>query len=181
MAVSPNGRHLYATSEVATATGTQGTLSTIDLRRAEEDPSRSVTSTVWAGCAPVRVVASKSSVYVTARGSDELLAFSAANLVANPGSALVGHIGVGESPVGLALVDHDERVIVADSNRFDVNDVNSTLAVVSAAGNGSLELLGYLTAGGFPRDMVVSPNGESLVVCDFDSGDIEDLDVSTLP
>ena len=36
MATSPNGRYLYATSEAATASGEEGTLSTIDLRRAEQ-------------------------------------------------------------------------------------------------------------------------------------------------
>ena len=62
MAISPNGRYLYATSEASTQTGTEGTLTTIDLRRADEQPSRSVVSTVWAGCSPVRVVATGSSV-----------------------------------------------------------------------------------------------------------------------
>jgi DNA-binding beta-propeller fold protein YncE len=49
MATSPDGRYLYATSEAVTDTSGEGTLSTIDLRRAEQDPSRSVISTVWAG------------------------------------------------------------------------------------------------------------------------------------
>lgn len=62
MAISPDERYMYATSEAAKETGTQGTLTTIDLRRAEEQPSRSVISTVWAGCSPVRMVATSSSV-----------------------------------------------------------------------------------------------------------------------
>ena len=69
MTISPDGRYLYATSEAATESGTQGTLTTVNLRRAEERPSDSVVSTVWAGCSPVRVVATESSVYVTARES----------------------------------------------------------------------------------------------------------------
>jgi DNA-binding beta-propeller fold protein YncE len=181
IATSPNGRYLYATSEAATATGAEGTLSTIDLRRAEQDPSRSVISTVWAGCSPVRVVASGSMVFVTARGSDDLVEFSAAGLVSNPESAMVGQVRVGESPVGLALVHHNNRIVVADSNRFSVGGATSNLAVVSTSDNASLRLLGYVGAGGFPRDMTVSPNGKSLIVSDFDSGDIEELGVSTLP
>ena len=35
MAISPNGRYLYATSETFKRPGTEGTLTTIDLRRAE--------------------------------------------------------------------------------------------------------------------------------------------------
>lgn len=72
--VSPDGRYIYATSEVSRSDdAASGTLTTIDLHRAETDPSRAIISTVGAGCQPVRVVATGSSVYVTARGSDELL------------------------------------------------------------------------------------------------------------
>ena len=181
MAISPNGRYLYATSEAATAVGGEGTLSTIDLRRAEHDPAGSVVSSVWAGCSPVRVAAAKSMVYVTARGSDDVIAFSATGLVATPESAMVGQVQVGESPVGLALVDHNRRIVIADSNRFTVGGATSNLAVVSTSQNGALSLLGYVGAGGFPRDMTVSRNGKSLVVSDFDSGDIEEVVVATLP
>jgi DNA-binding beta-propeller fold protein YncE len=181
MAISPNGRYLYATSEAVTPTGGEGTLSTIDLRRAEHDPSRSVISTVWAGCSPVRVVATRSDVYVTARGSDDLIAFSAADLVSNPTAAMIGQVPVGEAPVGLALVQQGKRIVVADSNRFSVGVAASNLAVVSTSNDGSLRLLGYVGAGGFPRDMAVSPNGKVLIVSDFDSGDVEEIGVSTLP
>ena len=181
LASSPNGRYLYATSEAVTANGGEGTLSTIDLSRAEHDPSRSVISTVWAGCSPVRVVASRSTVYVTARGSDDLLEFSVRGLMSNPESARIGAVQVGESPVGLALVDHDREIVVADSNRFSVDGATSNLAVVSTSDNGSPRLLGYVRAGGFPREMSVSPNGSFLIVSDFDSGDVEEIDIPTLP
>lgn len=94
---------------------------------------------------------------------------------------MVGRVQVGESPVGLALVDHDNRIVIADSNRFTIGGATSNLAVVSTSHNGALRLLGYVNAGGFPRDMTVSRNGKSLVVSDFDSGDIEEVVVSTLP
>jgi DNA-binding beta-propeller fold protein YncE len=181
MAVSPNGRYLYATSETASSTDTEGTLTTIDIRRAERDPSHSVISTVWAGCSPVRVAASSTSVYVTARGSDALGAFSAADLVTDPGSAMTGQIAVGESPVGLALVAHDSEVVIADSNRFDASGVISNLAVVALKGAASPKLLGYVDAGAFPRDMTVSPDGKTLIVSDFDAGDVEELALNTLP
>jgi DNA-binding beta-propeller fold protein YncE len=181
VAMSPNGRYLYATSEAATATDTEGTLTTIDVRQAEHDPSHSVISTVWAGCSPVRVAASSSAVYVTARGSDALVKFSAAELVADPGSAVAGLIAVGESPVGLALVDHDTEAVIADSNRFDAPGVTSNLALVTLKGTESPRLLGYMMAGAFPRDMTVSPNGKTLIVSDFAAGDVEEVDLVTLP
>ena len=180
MAISPNGRYLYATSEAAVDTGTEGTLATIDLRRAEKDPSRSVISTVWAGCGPVRVVATRTSVYVTARESDQLLDFSPPDLVSHPASALIDRVQVGEAPVGLALVDHDKTVVIADSNRFNANGATSNLAVVAVAGR-SLQLVGYVVAGDFPRDMAVSPDGTTLVISDYGSGDLQEVDVGTLP
>jgi DNA-binding beta-propeller fold protein YncE len=180
MAISPDGRYLYATSEAATETGTEGTLTTIDLRRAEERPSRSVISRVWAGCSPVRVVATSSSVYVTARESDQVLDFSASDLVSQPASALIDRVQVGEAPVGLALVNHHKTVVIADSNRFNANGATSNLAVVAAAGR-SLRLVGYVVAGDFPRDMAVSPDGTTVVISDYGSGDLEEVDVGTLP
>ncbi len=180
MAISPDGRFLYATSEVATPSGQEGTLTTVDLHRAEVDPSRSVVSTVWAGCSPVRVVATKSSVYVTARGSDDLLEFSAPALASHPASALVGKVAVGEAPVGVALVEHGTRIVVADSNRFEVGGAEANLAVISDRGS-SLALEGYVGAGDFPRDMAVSRDGATLVVSDYGSGDLEQVAVRTLP
>jgi len=180
MAISPNGRFLYATSEASTDTGTEGTLTTIDLRRAEEQPSRSIVSTVWAGCSPVRVVATSSSVYVTARESDELLEFSASDLVSHPASASIGRVQVGEAPVGLALANRDRTVVIADSNRFNANGATPNLAVV-AAEKKSLHLLGYVAAGDFPRDMAVSPDGRTVVISDYGSGDLEEVDIGSLP
>ncbi len=109
IAVAPNGRYLYVTSESA-ATGesagegeSEGTLTTIDLKEAERRPSHAIVSTVAAGCSPVRVVATGSSVFVTARGSDAVLRFSASGLIDQPAAAFEGSVQVGAAPVGLAL------------------------------------------------------------------------------
>ena len=57
-------------------------LEVISLRRAERDPARSVVAAVQAGYLPVRVITSADGtvVWVTARASDALLAYSAARL-----------------------------------------------------------------------------------------------------
>ena len=128
----------------------------------------------------MRVVATRSSVYVTARESDELLEFSATDLASQPASALIGQVEVGEAPVGLALANHDGTGVVADSNRFGANGATSNLAVVRAAKT-SLRLVGYLPAGDFPRDMAVSPDGATIVLSDYGSGQVEEVDVGTLP
>jgi DNA-binding beta-propeller fold protein YncE len=185
VAVSPDGRLLYATSEAqrgARSAGV-GTLSVIDLAKAESDPQRSVVSTVTAGCSPVRVVVSRDgkTVWVTARGSNALLAFSASSLVSDPGHAEVAQVKVGEAPVGLALVNNDTRVVVADSNRFGAPGTSSDLSVADtdAALHGRPAVLGTIPAGSFPREMAV--NGNTLLVTNYDAGQVEAIDTRTLP
>jgi DNA-binding beta-propeller fold protein YncE len=94
LAVSPDGRWIYATSQTrkgGTSTGRRaGTLTAISLRRAETKPAAAVVATVPAGCSPVRVITSADGnvLWVTARGSDAVLGFSATRLRADPRHAL---------------------------------------------------------------------------------------------
>jgi DNA-binding beta-propeller fold protein YncE len=185
-AVSPDGRYLYVTSELAAGQhglAKPGTLSVINIKRAETDPAHSVVSTVSAGCQPVRVVVSGDgqTVWVTARASDALLAFSAAELVKSPALALRAAVRVGEAPVGLALVRDDTRVVVADSNRFGAPGAKSALTVVNVAAAlaGRPAILGTIPAGSFPREM--SADGRSLLVGNFASAQLEDISVPSLP
>jgi len=192
LAISPGGRLLYATSEVASARpprpgglGGSGTLSVIDLREAETDPAHSVVATVTAGCGPVRVITSADGgvVWVTARESDTLLGFSAARLLSAPARSLIARVQVGAAPVGLALVRGGRQVVVADSNRFGRPGAATGLAVVSAAAALARRpaLAGYLRAGTFPRQMAVEPGGRTLLVTDFGSRQLETVNVTDLP
>lgn len=185
MAFSPNGRWLYATSEVALhGTGDAGTLTVINAKTAESQPAKSVVATVGAGCEPVRVITSASSVvWVTARASDALIGFSAAKLISAPKEALVAVVRVGTAPVGLALVDSGSKIVVADSDRFMARGATSSLAVVDVADAlaGRKALVGYLRAGGFPREMALLPDGHTLLVGNFTSEQIESVDVTGLP
>jgi DNA-binding beta-propeller fold protein YncE len=211
LAVSPDGRWLYATSEIAGPgqhpLGTRapagpaiprseaaaadiepdqppGTLTLIDLRRAETDPAHSVVATVDAGCEPVRVItaADGTQVWVTARASDDLLCFSAARLATDPSRALVAVVRVGEEPVGLAAVRDDALIVVADSNRFSTAGAHSALTVVSVADtlDGRPALVGDIPAGQFPRDMTAAPNG-TVLVANFSSSQVEQVDTATIP
>jgi DNA-binding beta-propeller fold protein YncE len=186
MAVSPDGRWLYVTSELAAdpLIGRQGSLTVISMARAESDPAASVVATVDAGCSPVRVITSAdgSVVWVTARGSDQLLGFSAARLRTDPAHSLVASVGVGEAPVGLELVDHGSKIVVADSNRFSAPGATSSLCVVdvAAALAGRPALIGYLPAGGFPREMALEPAGQTLLVTNFGSQQLESVGVASL-
>ena len=206
MAVSPDGRWLYATSEGAVASqhpvsfgspgGCQGhvpgtvpgeppgTLTVVDLSRAETDPARSVTATVDASVQPVRVVtaADGSQVWVTARGSDDVLCFSAARLAGDPAHALVAAVRVGSEPVGLAAVRGGTLLVVADSNRFAATGQGSALSVVSVSATlaGRPAIVGDIPAGMFPRDMALSPNG-TLLVSDYASAQVQAIATASLP
>jgi DNA-binding beta-propeller fold protein YncE len=185
LAFSPDGRWLYSTSEAQSTTNESGTLDVISASRAESDPGGSVVASVTAGCNPVRVITSAdgSVVWVTARESDALLAFSATRLRTNPGDALLANVQVGEAPVGLALVRDGTMVVVADPDRFNSAGQHATLAVVNVADAlaGRPALVGYLPAGGFPRDMAAGPGGATLLVANYMSHQVEAVNVPVLP
>src|SRR5262249_36058375 len=95
---SPDERFLYTTSQLAgkdwgwsaacfpegvtprppAPTNPAGAVIVIDVDRAKRDPSNAVVARVPAGCNPVRLVLSRDGdvAFVTARGSDALLAFA---------------------------------------------------------------------------------------------------------
>jgi DNA-binding beta-propeller fold protein YncE len=208
LAVAPGGRWLYATSELAlpprsasagqrgrlyatselarvSATATQhGTLTVIDLRRAETRPASSVVATADAGCQPVRVItaANGREVWVTARGSDDLLCFSAARLASDPAHALVAVVRVGEAPVGLAAVRGGSLIVVADSDRFDQPGAVAGLDVVNVAAalRGRRAVVGHIPSGLFPREMALLRSG-TLLVSNFGSDQVEAVAVADLP
>jgi DNA-binding beta-propeller fold protein YncE len=188
LAVSPDGRWIYATSESAKGAATaqaDGTVTAIDLRQAETRPAGAVAGTVPAGCSPVRVVTSADGkvVWVTARGSDAVLGFSAAALRADPRHALLAQVQVGEAPVGLALSGDGQRLVVADSDRFSAKGATANLAVVnvSAALARRPALLGLIPAGAFPREMTVIPRTDTLLVTDYLAERVQAVNLATAP
>ncbi|KAF2097178.1 putative isomerase YbhE [Rhizodiscina lignyota] len=191
-ALSSDGRTLYATSELA-VTDTQigangsarGNLSVIDVETLKTDPSKALLHNVPAGCDPVRVsVAPDSSVWVTARQSNHLLAYDAKKLLSQPEKALIASVQVGTAPVGLIFVSskHGSRILTADSNRFD-QLTTTGISVVDwrAALRGKPAGLGKIPTGLFPREFAISPDGRTVLVADFDSSQVQAIDVDSLP
>ena len=150
LAVSPDGRYLYATSE-SQAASRQGLLYTISLQRAEADPAHAIISTVPAGCGAVRVTAAGAQV-VRHRPPERR---AGAVLGSSPGDTprpMPWSTGPsGEAPVGVVAIDQGRRIVVADSNRFAVGKGSANLAVVDVSSSGQLRLAGYVTAGGQGR------------------------------
>lgn len=181
-ALSPDGTKLYATSENATEKATYGTLSVLDVATLETNPSQALLATVAAGCAPVRVAVSHDGkhVWVTDREGNRLLAFDAAKLESNATDALVASVQVGTSPVGLMFVNEGRHIITADSNRFGYNATTGlTVVDVKAALNGT-QGFPQIPAGLFPRELALSPDGKTLLVSDFDSFQVQAVNVSQI-
>ncbi len=185
LAVSTDGRWLYAISEIAPGSAPEGSLSVIALATAERTPSRSVVATVTAGCAPVRVAPSADgrTVWVTARGSNQLLAFSATKLHADPTHSQLAAVQVGEAPIGLGLVNRGREIVVADSNRFGTPGARAELTVVrtAAALAHHPALLGTIPTGTFPRELALEPGHPTLLVGNFGSNQLEAVDLKRLP
>ncbi len=215
-ALSPDGRYLYVTSEVARQSADQlrairarvrrlaaghrrrqlaerggfaallpnGTLSVINVAVAEHDPAHAVLATVPALQQPVRAAVSPdgSIVWVTARASDRLLAFSAARLLTDPAKALLATVTVGTAPVGVAVFDHGHRVISADSNRFNAHGAHAALTIVDAraALANHPAVIATLRSGLFPREIAVERNDTTVLVANFDSDQLEIVNLSRL-
>jgi DNA-binding beta-propeller fold protein YncE len=187
VAISPDGRWLYATSELAREPGgaAHGSLTVIDLRRAEIDPAHSVVAAAVAPCHPVRVAASPDgrTVWVAARTGNELLGFSVAKLLSQPRQALVAAVRVGEQPIGVAVVDGGRRVIIADSNLLDARGAIARLTVVDAGAalRGEPALVGAVRAGKLPSEIAVEPSGHTLLVNNSGSGQLEAVNLAQIP
>jgi DNA-binding beta-propeller fold protein YncE len=197
MALSPNGRTLYATSlsgryaaPLANTYGTlsphtYGTLSVIDVAKAETQPQGAVVSTAAAGCQARRVAVSPdgNTVWATTSASNQLLAFSSQKLVSDPTHALLAAVRVGATPVGVTTFDNGKRLAVADAKGADV-----TIVDAQAALHHKPSLIGQIPTGARPRELTVAPNGTTLLAASVvssvapgvSSGQLEVVDLQNL-
>jgi len=200
--LSPDGRWLYTTSELAppalhwpntcaaqaaagrggAAVMPAGVIQVADMAKVVSDPQHAVISTVAAGCSPVRLALSPdgSTAYVTARTDDQVLAFEAAGLRA--GAATPARVRVGTAPVGIAVTPDGQWVIATNSNRFAARGgtPDSTLDAVPVASfaPGAAQPRVRIPAGEFPRELRFSPDGTTLAVTNFLSRQVEFVDLA---
>jgi DNA-binding beta-propeller fold protein YncE len=177
LAQTADGEHLLVTSQ---ASGERGLLSVLRARDATEDPGRAAVASVPAGCQPVRVAIASDVAWVTARGSNSLLAFDLERLIAAAARPLRAVVRVGAAPVGLALLDRGSTVVVANSNRYG-RDARQpqTLSVIDAdaALKGRKALIGSVPAGAFPRELARLPDDRSLLVTNVFSQSLQAISV----
>lgn len=187
MAFSQDYSKLYVTSE---ASGTEilgvlrGSISVLDVATLKYNPSASLLWTVPAGCHPVRIKLGPDGdhVWVNTREANELLIYDANKLNMNEtaSNALIANIQVGTSPVSLAIVG--DYVLTADSNRFGYINASTGLTVVDTRSieKGKLTSFPQIPTGDFPREFGLSPDGNTLLVSEFDGYAIRAVDVSSL-
>ena len=187
LAFSPDGKRLYSTSEVASPSGGcsenggrshgEGVLMVIDVARAATDPSGAVQSRISVGCSPVRVALSPDggTVYVSARGENALRVFDAAKLLDDRDHTLIAKIAVGILPVG--VVAAKDRLFITNSNRFG-GGANQSVSVLNARDLSAAQA--SIPAGGFPRELKLTADGNTLLVTNFASGTLELVDLARL-
>ena len=140
-----------------------------------------------AGCAPVRVIASADgqTIWVTSRDSDALLGFSAAKMVSDPTHALEAQVDVGTAPIGetFANVNGQTRILVADSNLNSTPGAVANVAVIDPAKalRRVPSLLGYVSTGKIPRQFTIQPGGKTALVTNTGSGQLQAIELGTLP
>lgn len=182
--LSPNGQWLYVIGSRRTAGNVpaQGTLSVISVPAAETDPATAVKATVNAGCDPARVLTNGNTVWVTASGSNALLAFSASALLQDRSHALLADVPIGPAPVGMTLVTRDQLVI-ADSNETSQNHGSGNLTVInmSSALAGKQAVLSVIPVDGQPYQLIQTEQNATLVVTDRNTGQLLTLKIADLP
>lgn len=184
MRLAVDQNYLYATSlRWKTSNGpSEGTLSVIDVPEAEKDPAKSVKVTVDAGCGPERIYPSGNTVWVTARDSNAILAFSASALLANPSHALVAVVPVGPAPVGVTPLT-DGRIVITDSADGAARGGSGNIAIISGdtALAGKPSLLGVVPVAGEPYQLTRIENHNTLLVTNLATGQLVAINVTSLP
>jgi DNA-binding beta-propeller fold protein YncE len=198
LGVSPDGRYVYVVSQVrrpvvslgpidfvyglltyAGLPRRAGTLSVVDVRRMELDPASAVVARVPAGCGPVRVAASPDgrTVWVTARQSNELLAFRTDQVLAGRATGPVARVPIASAPEGLGVVGNGRFVLVAGS------DGSRTVSVVdtAAALGGRQAVRSAVTVGGPPQEIDLTADRRTAYVVSSDTSTLTTVDLTGLP
>lgn len=189
LAFSSDGKWLYATSEKAPRRSLaatcepeqssgrmhpEGVLFRIDVGLAAKDPRDAVVAAFPAGCNPVRVAVSRSGsqVWVTARGSDALLRFQTADLLARSHGVGYAKFAIGTSPVGLAVRPDGSQVWVTLSHRWGKKGMGQLAGMAFEANVSSVKLTSA-PAAGFPREVAFLHDGHTLVATLFAAQRVE--------
>jgi DNA-binding beta-propeller fold protein YncE len=164
----------------------EGAIVIVDVERAKSDPGNSVVGRVPAGCTPVRldITPDGSTVWTAVRNSDAVAGYDAAKLLAEPANSRIAWIKVGSAPIGIVITRDGKYVLNTNSSRFRADaDSPGTITVIDRerAISGAPAVAGSIEAGIFPRQLALSPDGETIFVTNYLSDTIELIDATHLP
>ncbi len=204
---SPDGQWAYTTVEVVSSAlgwsktctqegstspalvNSQGAVVMFNVATAVSQPSQAVTlfgQFVPAGCSPVRLAFSPDglTLYVTARNNNEVLALDVSKFASDPMHAVIGAAPVGPRPVPVAWINSGAQIVVGNSNRFLAPGSMQSLDVVDAellrAGAGAAAVIRTVPTGSFPRAFMLSPDGKTLFLSNYDSNTLQVMDAGRL-
>jgi DNA-binding beta-propeller fold protein YncE len=170
-AFSPDGTKMYVTSEIALRKYglpiscrqegapanaklelPSGVVLSIDIAKAETDPSSSIIGIAAADCATVRLSLSPDgrSIWATNRGSNTLTQLNASAIGASNQPAKIASIPVGSNPVPVLATTDGRYVLVGNTNRFGLG--GTTQGSISVIDAHDQRIVGTLKAGSFPRE-----------------------------
>jgi DNA-binding beta-propeller fold protein YncE len=153
-----------------------GSVVTIDVARAAGDPAHAIVSDVVAGCHPVRAALAPdgSTLWVTARASDAVLAFSTAKLLAGGADAKIAEVPLGAAPVPVSVTPDGTYVLAGNSNRFGQGGAGNQSVVVIDARSHAIK--GQFHAGVFPRQFTQTRSGSRMFLSNYGSQSVTVID-----
>ena len=158
-----------------------GAIVTIDVAKAASDPDHAIVSNVPAGCHPVRAALSPdgSTLWITARKSNTVLAFSTEKLLAGSAGAQIADVKVGSAPVPIIVTPDGKYVLAGNSNRFaQAGAGNQDLVVIDAQRH---VVLGAIPVGTFPRQLTQTRSGSTIFLTNYGSNTITVIDPTAIP
>lgn len=198
LALSPDGRRLYVASELVPADNpagiagvgnpiltkhdciqrkgtpprSNGFITVIDVRRAVDPDLRksAILARISSGCSPVRLdeTPDETTLFVTARGDNRVLAFDPQLLVSDSRHALrYAFDSNGTAPVGIRVFAHGRKLAVANSNRFA--EGVGTAAIFNLSKSKPPTLARVIPAGTFPRNLTLGAKGHLLYLTNYGS------------
>lgn len=130
--------------------------------------TREVLDVFRAGCTPVRVDMAGTVAFTTARGRDKV---NVLDVGINKQQKLFS-FKTSPAPVGVKLAMGGRYLVVAASNRFDTKSKQGAIDIFDVQARKKVKTL---SAGEFPREVAVSPDGNVAVVTNFASNSFDVL------
>ncbi|WP_430392167.1 YncE family protein [Dyella sp. 20L07] len=191
LAVSPDGRWLYVTSQVGPPVSggkvckpenkeakphPEGLLLRVNVEALASDASHAIAGVLHAGCNPVRVALSPSGqdLWISARGDDALLRLQPTDWLSDDTHLKLKVYPVGPSPIGVAVRGDGAQVWVAVSDRFEKKGRGVLVGLAYHAGDADDTDVKLMKTDNveYPREVAFFHDNRTLAVTLFDANKV---------